>query len=114
MSNTYPVIEDYPDTSLYAGLLFYDIDSDGQDEIRVAVSDRCYLTLRDGSVACNQNYTAGWCIYYDESGNFQLAEGQLFASPGELEIDKTISGGVWIESTYEGYVLKDGALTYLP
>ena len=114
LSNTYPVIEDYPDISLYAGLLFYDIDSDGQDQIRVAVSDRCYLTLRDGSVACNQNYTAGWCIYYDESGNFQLAEGQLFASPGELEIDKTISGGVWIESTYEGYVLKDGVLTYLP
>ncbi len=114
LSNRYPVTESYPETSLYAELLLYDIDSDGQDEIWIAINDRCYLTLRNHYVVYNQNYVADWCIYCDESGNFQLAEGQLFTELGNLEIDQVISGGIWIEQTFEAYLLKDGALTYLP
>lgn len=116
LSNDYPVTDDYPDTFLYAELLFYDIDSDGQDEIWVAISDRCYLTLANHSVTFHQNYIAGWCIYYDENKGFRLADGQLFAdgNDGALEIDQTIPGGIWIENVFEGYVLQDGALKYLP
>ncbi len=114
LSNNYPVTEDYSNTSLYAELLFYDMDADGRDEIWIAISDRNYRRLKDHSVMYTQNYVAGWCIYRDENGSFRLAKGQLFAENGELEMDSTLPGGIWIEEWFEGYVLEDGALTQIP
>lgn len=40
LSNQYEIIPDYNDTSLYAEVLFYDTDKNGQDEIWIAISDR--------------------------------------------------------------------------
>ncbi|MCM1136208.1 MAG: serine/threonine protein kinase [Clostridium sp.] len=109
LANQYDIVEDYAGTSLYAELLFYDTDSDGIKEIWAAVSDRAYTTLKNGVETIRQNYIAGWCIYRDENNDFQLAEGQLIDYEG-IEIDGTISGGVWLKDAFMGYVLQDGVL----
>lgn len=109
LANQYEYIEDYADTSLYAEVLFFDADSDGREEIWVAVSERKLVTLSNGETVANQNYMAGWCIYQKESGEFGLADGQLFTMGG-FEIGTIVPGGVWQEFEMEGYALEDGAL----
>lgn len=109
LSNQADIPESYPDTSLYGEILFYDTDLDGIEEIWVAVSDRKYITLRNGVTVCNKNYVAGWCIYCDENNDFKLAEGQMTDAMG-LEIDRTLSGGIWLEDAFGGYTLREGAL----
>lgn len=108
LSNQYEVIEDYPDTSLHAEVLFLDLDSDGRDEIWVAVSDYSLVTLLNGEKAMNQNYMAGWCISQDGNGGFHLADGQLLTQ-GKFELGTVVPGGVWLGAEFEGYILKDGA-----
>lgn len=108
LANQYEYTEDYADTSLYAEVLFFDADSDGRDEIWVAISERKLVTLSNGETVANQNYMAGWCIYQKESGRFDLADGQLFTMGG-FEIGTIVPGGVWQEFEMEGYALEDGA-----
>lgn len=109
LSNQYQIVEDYPDTSLYAEVLFFDTDQNGEDEIWVAVSDRSLVSLRNGMTAVNQNYMAGWCIYQDEEGKFSLAEGQLLTK-GSFEIGGVIPVGIWQEAEFMAFVLEDGEL----
>lgn len=109
LANQYEYTEDYADTSLYAEVLFFDADSDGRDEIWAAVSERKLVTLSNEETAANQNYMAGWCIYQKESGEFALAEGQLFTMGG-FEIGTIVPDGVWQEFEMEGYALENGAL----
>lgn len=108
LSNQYGTIDDYPDTSLYAEVLFLDLNGDGRDEIWAAISDRSLVTLLNGQTAVNQNYMAGWCIYQDENGRFRLADGQLFTH-GQFELGTIIPNGVWMESEFEGYILENGS-----
>lgn len=112
LSNQEPVQNDYPGTSLYAEILFYDTNKDGEDEIWVALSDRSNLTLTDGSTAVNQNYMVGWCIYHDGDNQFHLAKGQLITY-GTFEIGRTVPDGIWQEEEFVGVRLVDGKLTLI-
>lgn len=112
LSNQYEIPEDYPNTSLYAEVLFFDTDSDGRDEIWVAISDRNLITLLNGETATNQNYMAGWCIFQEENGSFTLADGQLLTRR-KFEIGTVIPDGIWQNYEMEGYVLEDGGLADL-
>jgi len=109
LSNQYQIPEDYPDTSLYGEVLFFDTDKNKQDEIWVAISDRAVINLLNGETAVNQNYMAGWCIYRDEEGGFSLAEGQLLTQE-RFDIGNVIPDGIWQEAEFTAYVLEDGAL----
>lgn len=113
LSNQYEIPADYADTSLYAEVLFFDADSDGRDEIWAAISDCSLVSLLNGQTAINQNYMAGWCIFQKESGEFCLADGQLFTEGG-FEIGTVVPDGVWQEFEMEGYSLEDGALVNIP
>lgn len=109
LSNQYEAVENYPDTSMYAQVLFFDADRDGRDELWIAVSDRREVPLSNGDTAIDQNYMAGWCIFQDENGGFRLADGQLFTE-GKFEIGTVVPDGIWQEFEFEGYRLKDGSL----
>ncbi len=110
LTNQEPMPNDYEGTSLYAEILFFDTNKDGEDEIWIAISDRSYLTRKDGNTAVNQNYMAGWCIYHDGDKQFRLAEGQLITY-GSLEIGSTVPDGIWQEREFLGIKLKGGKLT---
>lgn len=113
LSNQYEIPADYADTSLYAEVLFFDADSDGRDEIWAAISDRGLVSLLNGQTVINQNYMAGWCIFQKDSGEFCLADGQLFTEGG-FEIGTVVPDGVWQEFEMEGYSLENGALVNIP
>lgn len=113
LSDQYKLPEDYPDTSLYGEVLFFDTNQDGQDEIWVAVSDRALVSLLNGETAVNQNYMAGWCIFQKEDGSFALAEGQLLTK-GSFEIGTVNPMGIWQEFEFEAYVLEEDFLAYMP
>lgn len=114
LSNEYRVPEDYPDTSLYGEVLFFDLDKDGKDEIWVAISDRKLVSLVNGATGINQNYMAGWCIFQKEDGSFVQADDQLWTM-GKFEIGTPgFSRGIWQNEEFEAYVLEDGALVYIP
>jgi len=109
LCNEYEIIRDYPDTSLYAEVLFYDTDHNGRNEIWVAVSDRKYIILSDGTRTYNQNYMAGWCIDCTEDGIFYLADGQL-VTKGYFDVDNIFLGGIWQNYELSAYQLENGRL----
>lgn len=112
LANQYEIPSSYEDTSLYAEVLFYDLDHDGKDEIWVAISDRMVYQMANGMQGMNQNYMVGFGLYCDEEGHFSQMDTQLITE-GDLELDTTVPHGIWQSAEMEGYLLEDNRLTYL-
>ncbi|MCM1258141.1 MAG: protein kinase [Roseburia sp.] len=113
LSDEYNFPEDYPDTSLYGEVLFFDTDQDGKDEIWVAISDRALVSLINGETGVNQNYMAGWCIFQREDGSFVLADGQLWTM-GRFRIGTaSFPRGIWQDEEQAACMLEEGILKYL-
>lgn len=112
LSNPNEITESYENTSLYAEVLVYDLDHDGEEELWVAISDRSYYTLANGGEGFNQNYMAGFGFCRDEEGHFSQMEPRML-SEGSLELDATLPGGIWQGQEMVGHVLKNNQLEFV-
>ena len=103
---------DYPDGSLFAEIIFYDVNSDGILEILPILCDAHAVPYpKDANVSLLKNYSLGWCIFYDGE-QYQLAEGEMMSRYDPFRIYATCPGT--LQADFPGYYkLDEGKIIFV-
>lgn len=98
----------YPQGSMMAELVFYDMNGDGTFEIIPIISNAVRARGGDGSITVLKNYSLGWCIY-SNGKTYIRAENRMTALLDTFKIYASALGCIWTDFPAY-YKLIDGRL----